>query len=64
MPDKDMFETGRYWMRRSWGDSFYNKMAEASEAEGEFYLSIYCHLFPPMWIDLEGTWTATYNLEE
>jgi hypothetical protein len=32
-----------------------------TEAEGEFYLSIYCHLFPPMWMDLEGTWTATYQ---
>jgi len=33
----------------------------ASEAEGRFYLSAYCPAFPPMWVDLEGTWTATYN---
>jgi hypothetical protein len=35
----------------------------SNEAEGEFYLSIYCPTFPPMWVDLEGTWTATYQPE-
>jgi hypothetical protein len=35
----------------------------SNEAEGEFYLSTYCPTFPPMWIDLEGTWTATYQPE-
>jgi hypothetical protein len=33
----------------------------ATEADGRFYLSAYCPTFPPMWVDLEGTWTATYN---